>query len=319
MNTDILRAKIESAIGSLPLPAAPSHLYDPVRYALSCGGKRLRPTLLLAAVHALGGDVDKAMPQALGIEMYHNFTLLHDDVMDNADMRRGRPTVHRKWDTNTAILCGDVMLSLATRLMADCHEDRQPAIMKIFNDTAVEVDEGQQYDMDFENRDDVTVREYIEMIRLKTSVLLGCALSIGACLADAGEDVRAALYEYGESLGLAFQLQDDFLDTFGDPAVFGKQIGGDILNGKKTWLWISALSEDTTGEMRRAAAGEWQGEEKISRVRDIYLRLGLDRRIVDLIGIYTAQAKRSLERTGLPAERLTILESLADSLATRGK
>lgn len=319
LTTDELRARIESAIQSLPLPSAPAHLYEPVRYALSCGGKRLRPTLLLAAVQALGGDVDKAMPQALGIEMYHNFTLLHDDVMDNADMRRGRQTVHRKWDTNTAILCGDVMLSLALRLMYRCPADHMPSVVKIFNDTAIEVDEGQQYDMDFETRDDVTVPEYIEMIRLKTSVLLGCALSIGACLADAGEAVREALYEYGESLGLAFQLQDDYLDTFGDPAVFGKQVGGDILNAKKTWLWISAMREDTSGEMSRAAAGQWHGEEKISRVSDIYRRLGLDRRIVDLIGIYTAQAKRCLERTGLPADRLTVLGSLADSLATRGK
>ena len=235
-----ISALIDQGIANLPIPAKPEGLYGPIRYTMESGGKRLRPTLLLTCAAACGGDIKKSLPQALGLEMFHNFTLLHDDVMDNAEVRRGRPTVHRRWNRNTAILSGDAMLTLASQLMSDCDGAILPEVMRLFNKTALEVYEGQQLDMDYESRLDVTIPEYIEMIRLKTSVLLACACRMGVLTAGGSQKLMEDLYEYGEALGIAFQLQDDYLDTFGDPMVFGKETGGDILNEKKTWLWISA-------------------------------------------------------------------------------
>ena len=225
-----ISALIDQGIASLPVSAKPEGLYGPIRYTMESGGKRLRPTLLLACAAACGGDISKSLPQALGLEMFHNFTLLHDDVMDNAEVRRGRPTVHRRWNRNTAILSGDAMLTLASQLMSDCDGAILPEVMRLFNKTALEVYEGQQLDMDYESRLDVTIPEYIEMIRLKTSVLLACACRMGVLTAGGSQKLMEDLYEYGEALGIAFQLQDDYLDTFGDPMVFGKETGGDILN-----------------------------------------------------------------------------------------
>ncbi|MGN1266278.1 MAG: polyprenyl synthetase family protein, partial [Muribaculaceae bacterium] len=201
--------RVNAAIESLPYPAAPAHLYEPISYTMALGGKRIRPVLVLMACDAVGGDIEKAILPAVGLEMYHNFTLLHDDVMDKADIRRGKPTVHVKWDDNTAILSGDAMLTMATQLIAKTDVAVMPQVMELFNRTAMEIYEGQQYDMDFENRDDVTVDEYISMIRLKTSVLLGCACKMGALIGGADEAKAQKFYEIGENLGLAFQLQDD--------------------------------------------------------------------------------------------------------------
>ena len=312
-----ISALIDQGIASLPVSAKPEGLYGPIRYTMESGGKRLRPTLLLTCAAACGGDIKKSLPQALGLEMFHNFTLLHDDVMDNAEVRRGRPTVHRRWNRNTAILSGDAMLTLASQLMGDCDKAILPEVMSIFNKTALEVYEGQQLDMDYESRLDVTIPEYIDMIRLKTSVLLACACRMGVLTAGGSEKLMDDLYEYGESLGIAFQLQDDYLDTFGDPLVFGKETGGDILNEKKTWLWISACNEDESGVMQEAIAGKYNEDDKVKNVREVYRRLELDKRIVDLIGVYSNMALDALSRTGLGHEEKEILTGLTRSLATR--
>ena len=225
-----LTGLIEDAIAGLSYDEGPQGLFAPVRYTLEGGGKRLRPLLLLSTCEALGGDPDKAISQAVGLEMFHNFTLLHDDVMDNSEVRRGRPTVHRRWNPSVAILSGDAMLTMATELVCKDSGAHLREVLDLFNRTAMEVYGGQQLDMEFENRRDVSVKEYVEMIRLKTSVLLACACKLGAIMAGASEKDADAMYSYGEKLGLAFQLQDDNLDTYGDPALFGKEIGGDIIN-----------------------------------------------------------------------------------------
>ena len=221
-------------IDSLPYDRQPLSLYEPIKYVLSAGGKRIRPSFVLMAYDMFRDDVETALPAAAALETYHNYTLLHDDLMDNADVRRGRPTVHKKWDANTAILSGDTMLSLAYLHLAKVEAARLKPALDLFTETALEVSEGQQYDMEFESRNDVAEAEYIEMIRLKTSVLLACALKMGALLAGASEEDMELIYKFGEKVGLAFQLQDDYLDVYGDPAVFGKATGGDITSNKKT-------------------------------------------------------------------------------------
>lgn len=308
---------INEAIASIPYPQQPAGLYEPIAYTLSSGGKRLRPTLLLSVMEALGGKASDAVNQAMGIEMYHNFTLVHDDVMDNADLRRGRPTVVHKWGRDTAILSGDAMLTMATQLMARCPADKLPDVMDVFNRTAMEVYEGQQYDMEFEQRVDVSVEEYMNMIRLKTSVLLAGACEIGAVMAGAPAEVRRAFYGYGVSLGLAFQLRDDYLDTYGDPLIFGKEIGGDIVNGKKTWLLITARSEDSDGALSRIMAANPAPQEKIEAVREIYDALNLPRRITRLIEQYTDNAVRVLDTVSLQPGWKDYFTSLALSLNDR--
>ena len=232
---------INAEIGKLDWSREPKGLYEPIGYALSAGGKRLRPQLAILGARAVGGDAQSVLPAALALEVFHNFTLLHDDVMDKAEVRRGRPTVHVKWNENTAILSGDQMLIEAYKLLAQVPAEKLPRVLELFNKMATEVCEGQQLDVDFEKRDDVTIAEYMEMIRLKTSVLLATALQIGAYIAGGTEQEQQALYDFGINLGLAFQIQDDYLDCFGDPKTFGKAIGGDIREGKKTWLWIKSL------------------------------------------------------------------------------
>ncbi|GGF82375.1 polyprenyl synthetase family protein [Wenyingzhuangia marina] len=219
----------------------PKSLYEPVSYILQLGGKRMRPLLALMSVDAFGKDYKLGLHAALAIEVFHNFTLLHDDIMDGAPLRRGKATVHEKWDVNTAILSGDAMMILANQCLEVYEGDIYKKLMQLFQKTALEVCEGQQYDMDFENRNDVSIPEYIEMIRLKTSVLVAAALKMGAIISDASEKDAEAMYQYGLNLGLAFQLQDDYLDAFGDPETFGKQVGGDIIENKKTFLYLKAL------------------------------------------------------------------------------
>ena len=310
---------IEQGLERLPYPSEPANLYEPIKYTMCSGGKRLRPVLLLATMMAYDKYVGKGLSHALGLEMFHNFTLLHDDVMDNADVRRGRPTVHRRWDANTAILSGDAMLTMATRLMGDCDDCHLRAVMEVFNRTAMQIYEGQQYDMDFESRNDVSVDEYINMIRLKTSVLLGCACYIGAVLSDAGDYDAEQMYEYGMQLGIAFQLRDDYLDTYGDPAVFGKAIGGDILNDKKTWLLINALTEDKSGVIENAIGGTIEGEAKIDAVRGVYDALGLPARINSLIEEYEHKALEALGRTSMSESGREFFEELAHEMTGRQK
>lgn len=317
LDTDKLQQLIQSGIESLSFPAALPGLYDPIVYTLQGGGKRLRPMLTLAACEACGVNPEEALKQALAIEMFHNFTLLHDDVMDRADTRRGRPTVHVKWNTPTAILSGDTMLTLASRLMADCPDEKLPVLLRLFNNTAIEIYEGQQLDMDFESRVDVSVEEYMEMIRLKTGVLLGCATAVGAIMAHASEQTVRALYDFGVNLGLAFQLQDDYLDTFGDEATFGKTPGGDILNDKKTWLLITAMAE--AQEEIAPWLGAKRTAEKVEAVTAIYRRLDLPSRIHRLIDDYTVAALDSLAEASLPTQAAQWFESLTSGLTNRTK
>lgn len=299
------------------LPKHPEGLYSPIEYTLRSGGKRLRPKLLLAALLGFDGAPEKARWQCLGLEMFHNFTLLHDDVMDKSELRRGQPTVHIKWNENTAILSGDTMLTLATRYMSQCDDSSLRVVLDTFNTTAIEVYEGQQLDMDFENRKDVTVDEYLEMIRLKTSVLLGCALKIGAILGGADSTDVEGLYDFGVNLGIGFQLRDDYLDTFGDPLIFGKQIGGDILNDKKTWLMITALNDITGRQMLKEVEGLTEPDEKINAVRSIYTRLELDRHILELIKHYSQQAVKCLDATSVSVPVKKYLTDIASRLIDR--
>ena len=225
---------INNAIASIDYPQSPFGLYAPVKYQLDMGGKRVRPLLTVMACDMFGGDIEEAISPALGLEIFHNFTLLHDDVMDKADIRRGRPTVHKAWNENTAILSGDAMQIIATQKVCEAPLRVLKEVLDLYNKTALEICEGQQFDMEFETREDVTREEYIEMIRLKTAVLIGCALKMGAIIAGATPSQADAMYKFGENIGLAFQLQDDYLDVYGDAETFGKKIGGDILNNKKT-------------------------------------------------------------------------------------
>ncbi len=307
---------IERNLAGISYPERPDGLYAPIRYTLEGGGKRLRPMLLMAAADAYGLAPEKTIPQALGIEMFHNFTLLHDDVMDNAFVRRGRPTVHRRWSPSVAILSGDAMLTMANQLMSDCPAEISVNLLRLFNKTAMEVYEGQQYDMDFETRTDVSVEEYLEMIRLKTSVLLACATRMGALLAGASEKSQNAIYRYGELLGIAFQLQDDYLDTYGDPALFGKEIGGDIINEKKTWLWITAMAE-CPSEMNDVLARKLTDYLKIKEIRAIYDGLELAGRSHQLIERYAGEAIASLDDAELPSEGRCFFEKLASGLISR--
>ena len=282
----------------------PMGLYDPIEYVLGLGGKRLRPVLMLLAYNLYKEDVTRIFSQAAGIETYHNFTLLHDDLMDKADMRRNKPTVHKKWDENTAILSGDAMLILAYQfMMQQCPAEYVGRVMEVFGRTALEVCEGQQWDMEFEHRLDVTVDEYIEMIRLKTSVLLAAALKIAAILGGAPEKDAQLLYDFGIKMGLAFQLQDDYLDVYGDPAVFGKKIGGDILCNKKTFMLITALSlaegEDKETLLNWLRATDYVAEEKIRSVTALYNKVGVPELCQARIDAYYEEGLLLLEKVSV--------------------
>ena len=274
---------IRSAIAAIPYPQRPEGLYEPIAYVMSMGGKRLRPMLMLLCYSVFRPDWQKALPAATALELYHNHTLLHDDLMDHADVRRGKPTVHRRWDENTAILSGDTMLLMAARQMAQQRIGRHEEANECFLKSAIEICEGQQYDVTFETRHDVTEEEYIEMIRLKTSVRLGCAAKIGALLAGASDKDCNILYSFAEKIGLAFQLQDDYLDCFGNEQTFGKRIGGDILCGKKTFMTVSAMQRMENEADRKAFLGILDAtadtreaeRTKIDRIIDIYRKLGI--------------------------------------------
>jgi len=315
-STDYFSDIIEREIADIRFPLSPAGLYAPIKYILDGGGKRLRPTLLMASAEAFGLEAVKVARQALGIEMFHNFTLMHDDVMDRADVRRGRPTVHRRWNDSTAILSGDAMLTMAAQAMACCPPEKQEAVLALFNTTAMEIYEGQQYDMDFENRNDVGVDEYLMMIRLKTSVLLACACRIGAMLAGASEKGCDAMYRYGELLGLAFQLKDDYLDTYGDPTIFGKEIGGDIINEKKTWLWINAMAERKEA-MCDVLDRKLTDYLKIREIKAIYDSLDLPARSHELILGYSTAAVEALDDAGISGEAREFFVSLAQKAAER--
>ena len=299
----------------------PDELYAPIRYVLSLGGKRIRPTFLIMAYNMYADDIERVYSTAAGMEIFHNFTLLHDDLMDKADMRRGKATVHKKWNENTAILSGDGMLVLAYRYLVQASEKDLQKVLNLANDTFTGIMEGQQYDMDFETRDDVTEDEYIEMIRLKTSVLVAACVRMGAMLGGASESDSKLLYEFGEKIGLAFQLQDDLLDVYGDAAVFGKKIGGDILCNKKTYLYINAYrlaDRKQKEELDRWAVYEGDDpDSKISGVRAIYDAVGVKTLSERLINSLFDEAMSRLDIVNLPADRKSLLREYAGSLLNR--
>ncbi len=323
-NEELLR-EVESYIAQITIPTEPEKLYAPIRYTLAEGGKRLRPMLTMLAHQIYTDKIAHALPAAAAVEVFHNFTLLHDDIMDNADVRRGKPSVHAKWGENVAILSGDVMVILAYRLLSQCHPARLPRILEIFNTMATQVCEGQQYDMDYETQPKVAVAEYMNMIELKTSVLLGGATLIGAILGGAEPKHQPILQKFATELGLAFQLQDDLLDTYGDEKL-GKMIGGDILKGKQTFLKIMAISKADVDQRKilnhTHLDPTLSNKEKITRIKKIYNTLDIPHITEQQIETKFERALMlldSLKTQGIKAERLAPLREYAMSLMNREK
>jgi geranylgeranyl diphosphate synthase type II len=313
---------INDAIAKEEIKKNPQALYDPINYTLASGGKRIRPALVLLAFNLFSEDIQKAVRPAVGLEIFHNFTLLHDDIMDQAKIRRGMPSVHKKWNKNTAILSGDVMLIKAYDYFLTIDSPNFREILQVFNQTALEVCEGQQYDMEFENRDNVTEKEYLRMIELKTSVLLAGALKIGALLGDADKQDAALLYEYGINLGLAFQLQDDLLDVYGDEKVFGKQIGGDIVSNKKTFLLVKAKEVADDEELKTLEY--WlqnnkkpNRDEKIKAMTAIYNKLNIKEITKEKIQSLTQKALNLLDEVKVENHKKTELKNLAGEIKFR--
>ena len=315
-----IRQILDTAVKEINFEKAPQGLYAPIEYILSLGGKRIRPALTLLAYNLFAEDVEKAVSPALGLEIFHNFTLLHDDIMDKADVRRGMPTVHKKWNENTAILSGDVMQILAYQYMCQVPAGDLKRVLEAFSQMAVEICEGQQYDMEFENREDVTADEYLDMIRLKTAVLLGTALKIGAWIAGADDRDAQALYDFGINIGLAFQLKDDLLDVYGDEATFGKKIGGDILCNKKTYLLIHAknLAKDREAdELNRWLHSTKESQAKIDAVTALYNRLGVKKICEDKMDYFYDRAVASLDSVSVENVKKQELVNLAKNLMSR--
>ena len=316
-----LLQKVNEALDQLVYDRQPASLYDPIRYVLSIGGKRVRPVLTLLSYNLYKDNPLSIMSQAIGLETYHNFTLLHDDLMDHADMRRGHATVHKKWDANRAILSGDTMLLQAFERVEDCDPAKLPAVFKVFIQTTLEIGEGQQLDVEFETRNDVTEDEYIEMIRLKTSVLLACACKVGAIMADAPVEDIENMYRFGEKLGLAFQLQDDLLDVYGDPAVFGKNIGGDITSNKKTYMLINAVNRATPQQRAQLTkwieAKEFDRNEKVAAVTELYNEIGIRQLCEQKIEQYYQESLVFLAKVQLPEERKKELKAYAAEMMKR--
>ena len=297
----------------------PKNLYEPIDYILQLGGKRLRPVIVLMICDLFGENPKKALDAALAVEVFHNFTLIHDDIMDSAPIRRGKETVHKKWDANTGILSGDAMMIMAYQ----CIENYEPELYKklntLFSKTALEVCEGQQLDMDFETRNDVDLDEYLTMIINKTSVLVAAAMKMGATIANASEKESVAIYNYGLNLGIAFQLQDDYLDTFGDQEVFGKQIGGDIRENKKTYLYLKALEIANENERSKLISlyNSNQKEDKVDIVTDLFKKLKIDELVINEIKSYTLKAFENLKSLKLSEAKVNILKEFGTNLMKR--
>ena len=315
---------INNEILKLDWKREPYGLYEPIEYTLAAGGKRVRPQLAMIASQLFGGKDEEVLPAALALEVFHNFTLLHDDVMDKADVRRGRPTVHVKWNENTAILSGDQMLIEAYKLLSGVPADKLPKVLQLFNKMATEICEGQQYDVDFESQEHVTIDEYLKMIRLKTSVLLANALQTGAYIAGADEQAQEALYQFGINIGLAFQIQDDILDVWGDPKTFGKAVGGDISCNKKTFVYLEAMRRlgDEAMSLEARELKNWYSQvledntEKIKAVKEIFEQLDVRSACEKVVEDYTQKALALLDL--LPQNAATEqLRQLANKLTTR--
>lgn len=321
ISLSVYREAFVSHLESVAKDRKPDNLYDPVRYILTLGGKRLRPLLTLVSCDFFDAPISDAMDAAVAIEVFHNFSLVHDDIMDQAPLRRGKETVHTKWDLNTGILSGDAMLILAYRYFENYPPQVFKELAKLFSQTALEVCEGQQYDIDFETRSDVSQEEYIKMIEYKTAVLLGAAMKMGAQVARASESCCNAIYQFGKNLGLAFQLQDDYLDAFGDPETFGKQVGGDILTNKKTFLYIKAL-ENADKQQRQSlldfyAKTDLNDTDKVAQVKQLFRHTGADKAIQEEIRRYTQVANDQLATVAIEEDKKIALREFGALLMNR--
>ncbi|WP_091316075.1 polyprenyl synthetase family protein [Flavobacterium terrigena] len=312
---------IAEEFNSIAVNQNPTSLYEPISYILSIGGKRIRPVLTLMAADIFDGDYKKAISAAKAVEVFHNFSLVHDDIMDDAPLRRGNVTVHEKWNINTGILSGDAMLILAYQFFEDYEPKIFQALAKLFSKTALEVCEGQQYDVDFETRDDVTIPEYLKMIEYKTAVLLGAAMKMGAIVAETSEENADLIYNFGLNLGIAFQLQDDYLDAFGDPETFGKQVGGDIIENKKTYLYLKAMAfsneENQQQLLHLFSIQPNDNTDKINAVKAIFNASGSSKATQDAIANYTEKAFETLEKMNISEDKKMILRMFGEKLMNR--
>lgn len=317
-----LSQRIEAELNQFDFSGKPAELYDPIGYTMTQGGKRIRPTLCLLAAQLFGGDLKTAMNLALAVEVFHNFTLVHDDIMDEAPIRRGKPAVHAKWNRDVAILSGDVMFVQAYQLLAKGNPEKLSQMLTVFNQTAIEVCEGQQFDMNFETREDVTSVNYIEMIRLKTAVLLACSLQLGAFESGASEKDAKLIYEFGEKIGIAFQIQDDFLDCYAKQEDFGKRVGGDIISNKKTFLMLTALEHSNDTQLARLNAlmnTKASDQEKVTGVLEIYNELNIPELTKTEMQSYFDKAMLALEQIDASVDLKQPLIELAEMLMMRKK
>jgi geranylgeranyl diphosphate synthase type II len=299
----------------------PSNLYKPINYILKLGGKRLRPVLTLMTTEVFGANSDHAMDAALSVEVFHNFSLVHDDIMDDAPLRRGKETVHEKWDINTGILSGDAMLIMAYQLFENYEPEIFQALARLFSKTALEVCEGQQYDVDFETRNDVTIAAYLKMIEYKTAVLVGAAMKMGAIVAKASNEDQNAIYDFGRYLGIAFQLQDDYLDAFGNPETFGKQLGGDILENKKTYLYLKTIelgsSIEQSSLLKTMSDTLISDEVKVKNIKELFYNSGASEATQKAVRIYTNKAFVVLDSLNISNDKKEILRRFGEQLMNR--
>lgn len=319
-SNDIL-LRVKDALAQLNLNGKPDELYKPIAYTMAGGGKRIRPVLTLLSCDMFGGNLEKAIYPAISLEIFHNFTLVHDDIMDNAPIRRGKETVFKKWDANIAILSGDTMFALAYKYLIQTDRKFLPGIIEIFTDAAIGVCEGQQLDMNYESTASVTIDDYIRMIQLKTAVLLAASIKTGAAIAEADVDDIEKMYQFGINMGIAFQLQDDLLDVYGDQDKFGKQIGNDIVTNKKTFLILKALeladTKDKSDLLDYFASTNFNAEVKIQKVRSIYDKYAIKETTTDLINSYYSKAVEYLRSTSIPEEKKIVFRTYSDNLMQR--
>jgi len=321
LSIETYQQKFVQYLGEYAVIKEPSSLYEPIQYILKLGGKRLRPVLTLMTAEIFNSDYKKSLNAALSIEVFHNFSLVHDDIMDDAPLRRGKKTVHEKWDINTGILSGDAMLIMAYQLFESYDNNTFRSLIELFSKTALEVCEGQQYDIDFETRSDVSIPEYLKMIEYKTAVLVAAAMKMGAIVADASETDQKSIYEFGKNLGIAFQLQDDYLDAFGNPETFGKQIGGDIIENKKTFLYIKALQQANKSDKKALldlySIEPNDVEDKIKIIKEIFMSSGASEATKQEIKNYTQKAFNVLENLAVSQEKKNILKQFGEQLMKR--
>lgn len=308
-------------LNAQPQVREPKNLYEPIQYILGLGGKKIRPVLTLMSAEIFDADYSKALPAALAVEVFHNFSLVHDDIMDDAPLRRGNVTVHEKWNINTGILSGDAMLILAYQYFEQYEPDIFRELAQLFSKTALEVCEGQQWDVDFETRSDVTIPEYLKMIEYKTAVLVAAAMKMGAIVAETSAENGNLIYDFGLNLGLAFQLQDDYLDAFGNPATFGKQIGGDIIENKKTYLYLKAIEfaspEEKAKLLQLFSVSLAENESKIEEVKSIFNSSGASSATQQAIQDYTLKAFATLDKMNISSDKKAMLQSFGENLMNR--